>query len=338
MKKFAVTSFLCAALIVGFLAFDFAKRPNSSLTHELWIDIAPQSSFQSVLRSLNSQGISIPSFEAKLAARIFGFDRKIRAGEFLITPGQSSLEILRSLSESKGRSILVLVKEGYNIWDIQNGWSVVNPSFDKDHYQQVLHDPKLLAKAQVPTSVPEEYRSLEGYLFPETYSIEKYDSISGTISMMIDEFNKRARPILMKHPWANTPEGFYKLLTLASIVEKESGNGDEQPLVASVFWNRLNKNMKLQSDPTTIYALFPNFDGNLKRIHLEAYTAYNTYRIPELPVTPIANPGERALRAVVNPAVTRYLYFVGKGDGRHIFAESYEEHSRNVRRFQLGQK
>ncbi len=248
------------------------------------------------------------------------------------------MQILRSLTEGKSRSLSLLVIEGHNIWDIQNSWASLNKRFNPETYQKLLRDPKLLAKAGVPTSVPEEYKTLEGYLFPETYNIEKYDAISGILSTMIDEFNARARPILKDHPWAKTPEGFYRLLTLASIVEKESGQSDEQPLVASVFWNRLNKKMRLQSDPTTIYALFPNFDGNLKRIHLESYSAYNTYRIPELPVTPISNPGEKALQAVVNPAKSSYLYFVGKGDGRHIFAETYEEHAQNVKRFQLGQK
>jgi UPF0755 protein len=127
-------------------------------------------------------------------------------------------------------------------------------------------------------------------------------------------------------------------VTLASIVEKETGVASERPLVASVFENRLARGMRLESDPTTIYGI-PDFDGNLTRAHLEdEHNPWNTYRIAGLPPTPIANPGEASLRAVVEPAQTEYLFFVAQGDGSHVFAKRFEEHVANVNRFQRRQR
>jgi UPF0755 protein len=154
---------------------------------------------------------------------------------------------------------------------------------------------------------------------------------------MLKQFETRALPILKSHPWGQTPEGRFRLLTLASVVEKESGMSAEQPLIASVFWNRLNKRMRLQSDPTIIYGLMPNFDGNIHKNQILAPTPYNTYTVPELPAGPIANPGESALLAVVHPAQSDYLFFVAKGDGSHIFAKDYRAHTNYVRQYQLKQ-
>jgi UPF0755 protein len=123
-------------------------------------------------------------------------------------------------------------------------------------------------------------------------------------------------------------------VTLASIVEKETGLASERPLVASVFRNRLRHGMRLESDPTVIYGI-ADFDGNLRRAHLDdGSNPYNTYQIAKLPPGPIASPGEAALRAVVEPAATEYLYFVARGDGSHVFSERYEDHVRAVNAYQ----
>jgi UPF0755 protein len=152
------------------------------------------------------------------------------------------------------------------------------------------------------------------------------------VKAMIDQFLARWRPLEA----GARARGFdmRQAVTLASIVEKETGVASERPLVASVFENRLARGMRLESDPTTIYGI-PNFDGNLTRAHLEDETnAWNTYRIAGLPPSPIANPGEASLRAVVEPAASDYLFFVAQGDGSHVFAKSFDEHVANVNRFQ----
>ncbi len=338
--------FLCVGAASAYFYFTFVSSPNPTLKSEVILDIPPGSGMSSILRSIKQHGVLIPELPAKIVSRILKIDKKIKVGEYVLTPPMSSLDILELVTSGKGIMRNLLVKEGHNRWDIKLSWSTL-PQFNEKVFDALLTDPELIQKAGIPseseilgasqltTAPTKSFRSLEGYLFPETYSFQKYDTVKSVVSEMLTQFNGRARPILEKHPWAATPLGFYRLLTLASVVEKESGNGEEQPLVSSVFWNRLKKKMRLQSDPTTIYGLMPIFDGNLKRIHLESFNIYNTYRIPELPVGPICNPGEKALRAVLNPAATEFLYFVSRGDGSHVFSETYEAHNKHVRTFQL---
>ena len=339
---------MVALSITAYLGYDFAIANNDTLTQETVIDLPPGTAYRNILRILADKGITIPNFETKLAAKIFGFDKRVKPGEYALAPPLSSLGILKKLTTGKGIRRDLLVKEGFNRWDIASTWKTLVPNFDVKAWDKIVTNSDLLDKMRVPSEVEllaaaqidpnrnvKKFRSLEGFLFPETYSFQKYDSVMSIVSEMLTQFETRARPILQNHPWASTNLGFYRLLTLASVVEKETGNDDEQPIVASVFWNRLAKKMRLQSDPTTIYALFPTFDGNLKRIHLQTFSAYNTYVLPDLPVGPICNPGEKALRSIMEPAASKYFYFVGKGDGRHIFAETYEQHVKNVRTFQL---
>ncbi len=348
MKKILFFIVLIFSLLLAYFAYNFSLSPNSSIKKEIIIDLAPGSSFTKMLKILEANGIEISEIAAKISAKIFHFDRKVKAGEYLLAPNLSSLEILKALTSNKGLQHPLLVKEGHNKWDIADSWSQALNSFDRDQFFNLLQNPDLLKKTKIPNEdeilrfnnfknlkTISNFRSLEGYLFPETYNFQKYDSPKVIVEEMLAQFERRARPILNQHPWAQTPLGFYRLLTLASVVEKETGKSDEQPFVSSVFWNRLNKKMRLQSDPTTIYGLMPNFDGNLKKIHLQTFSIYNTYTIPELPVGPICNPGEKALRAILHPAASEYLYFVGRGDGTHEFAKDYPTHTRNVQKFQL---
>jgi UPF0755 protein len=129
-----------------------------------------------------------------------------------------------------------------------------------------------------------------------------------------------------------------EVIILASVVEKETGAGFERPMIASVFYNRLKKKMRLQSDPTTIYGIWENYSGNLRRSDLLQKTPYNTYAIPALPAGPISNPNPESIKAVLYPAETEYLYFVSKNDGTHIFSKTYAEHAAHVRETQLDPK
>jgi UPF0755 protein len=150
--------------------------------------------------------------------------------------------------------------------------------------------------------------------------------------VLVDQFHAQWAPL--EADASARGLGQQQVVTLASIVEKETGASSERPLVASVFWNRLERGMRLESDPTTIYGI-ADFDGNLRREHLEdEANPWNTYQIVGLPPTPIANPGAASLAAVLRPAASEYLYFVAKGDGTHVFARSYGEHLDNVARYQ----
>jgi UPF0755 protein len=179
-------------------------------------------------------------------------------------------------------------------------------------------------------------RPLEGHLFPDTYALPRHTDAPKLVKMMNDAFEHALTPDIRS---AAQERGLSEkqLVTLASIVEKETGNPAERPLVASVYENRLRIGMALQCDPTVIYALelAGRYDGNLRRDDLNVDSPYNTYRYPGLPPGPIASPGKASLEAVVHPADTNYLYFVSKNDGSHVFASTLAEHAKNLKRYQV---
>jgi UPF0755 protein len=173
--------------------------------------------------------------------------------------------------------------------------------------------------------------NLEGYLFPETYTLVRNETdVRSVIRMMVDRFQQvwRALNVQERHGLNR-----HQLVTLASVVEKETGTAVERPLIARVFLNRLAQKMRLQSDPTVIYGI-PDFNGNLTRSDLQRATVYNTYVIPALPPGPICNPGRASLEAVLQPADSDALYFVSRNDGTHIFSSNLADHNRAVQTFQ----
>ncbi|WP_119396371.1 endolytic transglycosylase MltG [Salinibius halmophilus] len=177
----------------------------------------------------------------------------------------------------------------------------------------------------------------EGWLFPDTYRYAANTTVSSLLLRAKEKMQQR-----LDAAWAKRPEGLplaspYEMLTLASIIEKETGQASDRPIIASVFINRLNIGMRLQTDPTVIYGLGDRFDGDLRRSHLRERTAYNTYVINGLPPTPIANPGLESIDAVINAAQTDYLYFVARGDGSSQFSTNLADHNAAVRKYQLGQ-
>jgi UPF0755 protein len=178
-------------------------------------------------------------------------------------------------------------------------------------------------------------RDLEGYLFPDTYTMTRRATADELVERMTKRFEKALAPEILQQASArglNTRQ----LVTLASIVEKETGKAEERPTVAGVYTNRLKIGMGLQCDPTVIYALMlaGRYDGNIRRDDLQIDSPYNTYRYSGLPPGPIAAPGEASLRAAANPADVPYIYFVSRGDGSHVFSTTLEEHNRNVNEFQ----
>jgi UPF0755 protein len=173
---------------------------------------------------------------------------------------------------------------------------------------------------------------IEGYLFPSTYYFTPATPERNIILAMTEQFRKVSLPLLERNNGTHklTP---HELITLASIIEKETGLESERPLISAVFHNRLKRNMPLQSDPTVIYGL-KNFQGNLTRKHLQDSSRYNTYRVTGLPPGPICNPGLSSIKAALAPANVPYLYFVSRNDGSHQFSESLEAHNQAVKSFQ----
>jgi UPF0755 protein len=171
---------------------------------------------------------------------------------------------------------------------------------------------------------------LEGYLFPETYKFVPDSNPKDILSSMVQLFRKKVGSLTEDHPFLNPTQ----VITLASVVEKETGAKWERPQIASVFTNRLKKRMRLESDPTTIYGIWERYQGNIKKSDLLEVTPYNTYKIPALPLGPICNPSLEAIQAVMKPDQTEYFFFVSKNDGTHVFTRNYKEHLQAVEEWQ----
>jgi UPF0755 protein len=191
------------------------------------------------------------------------------------------------------------------------------------------------ANASLVAAIDPEAKDLEGYLFPDTYKLPRKTTAALLVSRMVQSFMKALTPALIEAAEARQLT-VRQFVTLASIVEKETGNKDERPLVAAVYSNRLRIGMPMQCDPTVIYALdrLGRYNGNLTREDLQIDSKYNTYRYPGLPPGPIASPGRASLEAAAHPAAADYLYFVSRNDGSHAFAATLDEHNRNVEKYQ----
>jgi UPF0755 protein len=251
----------------------------------------------------------------RLLSRIYLDGETLKAGEYEIKAGASMREIVELLKSGKSILYSVSVPEGLTV---------------KQVFKRLSDDPVL--EGDLPAELP-----AEGSLMPDTYKFSR-----GTKRADILQQMAAAQKALIDQIWErrddNLPiETREEFVTLASIVEKETGKADERPRVASVFLNRLEKGMRLQSDPTIVYGLFGGdgkpSDRPIFQSDLEKQTPYNTYIIKGLPPTPIANPGRAALEAVANPSRTGDLYFVADGTGGHVFAETLDEHNQNVRRW-----
>lgn len=261
-------------------------------------------------------------------SQVFADINHLQAGLYEIHGQQSWFDIWSMLSQGREKTFTVTLVEGLTLeqWRAQ----LKQLPYLKDESSE-------LSSAELRQKLGVTEASLEGVLLPETYSYRAYTT---DIAILKQAYQSMQR--VLGNAWqersdrcpVNSP---YELLILASIIEKETGLADERPLVASVFANRLAIDMRLQSDPTTIYGI-KNFDGNITRAHLREKTAYNTYRINGLPPTPIAMPGKASIEAAANPARSPYYYFVADKSGGHVFSETLEEHQRAVRRYQLNQE
>ncbi len=333
MRKLAIISLYIALPIVAALAsykcaehYFFAPLDSAHTSTSIF-EVTPNKNFRDVAADLEINNFIRNCMAIRLLAKYQKKDTLVMAGEYEFSPSMAPQEILDAMVEGKMVLRTITIKEGATIKDIgpileEAGVTTVESFF------AALNDPKLREELRVPGS------SFEGYLFPETYRIQRNTTPQKVIrtlrnqldSQWPESWNVRLIELQMTR---------HQLLTLASIIEKESGNAEEQPVVSSVFHNRLKKGMKLQSDPTVIYGI-PNFNGNITKIDLQTPTAYNTYVISGLPPGPIANPGLNAIKAALYPAETSYLFFVGNGKGKHIFSETLEQHNQAVNVFQRG--
>ena len=279
-----------------------------------------------VLNALESDALVESATKIRVGLGLRSKSLVVKRGEYQLVEGESVLELLERMDRNDVILYPITIPEGVTFrWFLTALW-------EHPQLARVLDDPqdkRLLSLIQ-------PYASPEGLFLPETYLIQRGDTDLDVLTRA-----RRAMQEALAAAWearARTLElnGPYEALILASIVEKETGVPNERPEIAGVFSRRLAQGMRLQTDPTVIYGLGSDFDGNLTRRHLrDEANLFNTYRIRGLPPTPIALPGREAILASVNPKDGDTLYFVAKGDGTHAFSRTLSEHEENVRRYQL---
>ncbi len=304
----------------------YADQPASPDTKNIVVNIPSGQTFKVTTDILLKAGIIKSPFKFNMVARLKGYDKQLKAGEYTLAASMPPTKILEKLVKGDVKLYKLTVPEGLNIYQIaelvaQEGFAERAVFIESATDAAFAHEHGITAG------------TFEGYLYPETYYFPKSVSTKTIVSSMVKRFW-----LVFKPEWQERGKqlGFsvHQVVTLASIIEKETGAPFERPIISSVFHNRLKKKMRLESDPTVIYGL-KNFDGNLNRKHLETLTPYNTYKIRALPPGPIASPGSESLEAALYPADTKYIYFVSKKDNTHQFSTNLKDHNQAVRKYQL---
>jgi UPF0755 protein len=307
----------------------FVKEPASPSAAEKVFTIAPGQSLKTIAKNLEKKSIISNKIYFSLFTKFKKAGKKLQAGEYILSAAKSPEQILTILIKGKVKLYRITIPEGLNIKEVAALVEKATLSTQKK-FIALCHDKSFISSTGIKAN------SLEGYLFPDTYFFPRHTSCEKIITTMIGHFK-----IIFTEKWKTRAKnlGFsiHDIVTLASIIEKETGDAQERPLISSVFHNRLAKNMRLESDPTVIYGI-KNFDGNIKRKHLKTVTPYNTYQIKGLPVGPIANPGALSLKAALYPVKSKYLFFVSKKDTTHKFSKTIQEHNHAVEKYQLRKK
>jgi len=293
------------------------------------VEIPAGAGTRAIGRQLVEAGVIRDDLTYRLALWSTGDARRLKAGEYRFEKPMTPREVLGKIARGEVDLVNVTFREGLTIADMA-GLFESQGLGTAAAFREAAANPALIAEIDPAAT------DLEGYLFPETYAVSRHVQPAQLVKAMVDRFVHVLTPEMREAASARNLT-VRQLVTLASIVEKETGAGEERPLVAAVYSNRLRIGMGLQCDPTVIYALqrAGRFDGNLRRDDLSFDSPYNTYRYAGLPPGPIAAPGRASLEAAARPADVEYLYFVSRNDGTHAFARTLDEHNRNVQKFQV---
>ena len=296
---------------------------------EVFVDIVSGTSSVSIGRQLVEAGVVADQRIFRIALWRSGSERLLQAGEYRFAEPASALDVIDVLARGQVHLRTVTFAEGLTRWEMAE-------VFGRSEFGDA--DAFLAASGRV--DLIEDLDSaavdLEGYLFPETYALPRGASADDLVEAMLAQFRRTFDDALLAQA-AEQEMTVRQVVTLASLIQRETGRHDERPTVSAVYRNRLDRRMPLQCDPTVIYALLLDglYDGNLTRDNLRYDSPYNTYVYPGLPPGPIAAPGAADLRAALAPADVSYVYFVSRNDGSHVFADTLREHNRNVREYQV---
>lgn len=296
---------------------------------EQFVDIPSGVGPAAIGQRLVEAGVIRDLWTFRVAVSITGRARGLKAGEYRFDAPLDAVSVVEKIARGDVYKRLLTIREGLTLAQTadlfeQKGFGA------RTDFIKAASNPSLIA--DLDPAAPD----LEGYLFPETYALPRGTPANDVVAQMVSLFRKACGEDLRA---AAAADGLTtrQIVTLASLVEKETASADERPLVAAVYRNRLNRRMGMQADPTVIYALEKagQYDGNLSRADLRFDSPYNTYRYAGLPPGPIASPGRASLHAATHPAPVDYLYFVSKNDGTHAFATTLAEHNRNVLTWQV---
>ena len=336
MRRFLIAAACLTVLAAGAAAFAWhellarIEAPHPGIADAgVFVDVAPGDPVAVIADRLAAAGVVADARLFRLAVWRSGRDRELQAGEYFFDAPVSPLAAVAKIADGRVHLRPITFPEGLTL-----------PEMAAIAAAKGLGSPEAFAaaasRAALIADLDPGATDLEGYLFPETYSLPRQATVDDLVAAMVAQF----RAVFDDDLRARAAERGLSVrgaVTLASIIQKETGSGAEHALVSAVFNNRLRIGMPLQSDPTVIYALTQagRYDGNLTRANMQVDSPYNTYRYGGLPPGPIAAPGRDVLHAALAPADATYLYFVSRNDGTHAFANTLREHNRNVREFQV---
>jgi UPF0755 protein len=320
---------LLAAAAYG--AYHWATTPVPLATPQLDVTIKPHSSLRSVTTQLNRGGVPVEPELFVMMTRVLGLQSALKSGNYEFKQGITPYDVLQKIARGDVNEYVATIIEG---------WTFRHMRAELDSNPALKHDTAGMSDADILRAIgaPETPTGNgEGLFFPDTYLFDKDTSD-------LDVYRRAYRLMTLRidEAWAARAPGLpyktpYDALTMASIIEKETGKASDRPMVAGVFANRLRVGMPLQTDPTVIYGMGESYSGHLRKKDLQTDTPYNTYTRMGLPPSPIALPGVASLQAALNPAQTSALYFVSRGDGSSIFSDTLGDHNKAVDKYIRGQ-
>ncbi len=325
IKNWIIFSMIVSLGLFAWLAY-YAISPLKLQPNSQEITIQPKSGLRSIANQLVKQGVLNEPWRFIIIARLLNKQSYLQAGSYTLNKNVSPYQLLLSLNHGKTTQGSITFIEGRTFAQMQE------KIIKNDAIKQTLTG---LSESEMLKLMGSDYSVAEGLFFPDTFYFDRNTTDTVILKRSYDSMQSK-----LAKAWegrdANLPyKNSYQALIMASIIEKETGKAVERPMIAGVFINRLRMGMRLQTDPTVIYGMGKYYDGNLRKKDLIADTPYNTYTRDGLPPTPIAMPGMAAINAALHPTTTKALYFVGKGDGSHLFSNNLADHNLAVVRYQL---
>lgn len=332
MKKILLTLIVIGLSGLGtawWVARQVAAPYRGFADAEVFVEIPQGSGVSAIGARLAAAGVVSHPWVFRIAAELAGAERDLQAGEYRFAEPATAAHVVARLARGDVYTRAVTFREGLTIWDMAEVFAAAGLGTADEFLREAQNPARIRA-------LDPEARSLEGYLFPDTYQLPRAAGAGRLVDAMVAGFLRAFDDDLRAAAAARglSPKA---VVTIASLVEKETAAPSERAVVSAVYQNRLRLRMGLQCDPTVIYALrlADRWTGNLTRENLRIDSPYNTYRYAGLPPGPIASPGRASLEAAINPSADAYLYFVSRNDGTHAFATTLAEHNRNVQRWQV---